>query len=269
MCLGQCMGDGVDAVAHLAAEALIDESIRDPGKFFRANLVGGLSLLDAMVGHGVKRLVFSSTAAVYGDREVMPITEDSEREPVNAYGESKLAFERALDWYHRAHALRYVTFRYFNVCGATERNGELHDPETHLIPTLLEVATGKREFVSLFGSDYDTPDGSCIRDYIHVSDVARAHVLALEKVDGLQACILNIGNESGYSNLQVIETARRVTGHEIPVVAAPRRPGDPARLVASDRKAREALDWEPRYPELETMVGSAWDWASRRDTALN
>jgi UDP-glucose 4-epimerase len=252
--------EGVDAVAHLAAEALVDESMRNPGKYFRANFAGGLNLLDAMVTRGIRRLVFSSTAAVYGDREEMPIHEDAPCDPVNAYGESKLGFEKALNWYNRAHDIRFATFRYFNVCGATDRNGELHEPETHLIPIVLQVAAGTRESMSIFGTDYDTPDGSCIRDYIHVSDIARAHVLALHQVDDLGGCTLNIGNDTGYSNLQVVETARRVTGRAIAAEPAPRRPGDPARLVASNNRTRQVLGWEPQHPDLEGMITSAWKW---------
>ena len=259
----ECMSDNVDAVVHLAAEALIGESMKDPGKFYRANLTGGLNLLDAMAECGVRRLVFSSTAAVYGDHDIMPITEDAPRTPVNAYGDSKLAFEQALEWYHRAHDIRYATFRYFNVCGATEAHGSLHDPETHLIPILLDVALGRRPPLQLYGTDYDTPDGTCIRDYIHVSDIAQAHLLALENVDRLGACIFNIGNEHGYSNLQVIEAVRRVTGRDIAFEPAERRLGDPAQLVASDRKAREVLGWRPQYPELDDMVATAWAWALR------
>ncbi|MBM4429425.1 MAG: UDP-glucose 4-epimerase GalE [Chloroflexi bacterium] len=250
----------VDAVVHLAAEALIDESMRDPGRFFRANVCGGLNLLEAMVKADVKRMVFSSTAAVYGEPETVPITEHAPCAPVNAYGESKLTFERMLEWYQKAYGLKYVSLRYFNACGATERYGEFHVPETHLIPILLEVALGQREAVQLYGTDYETPDGTCIRDYIHVVDIAQAHVLALAEIDRVEAKAYNMGNGAGYSNSKVIETVRRVTGREIRVIPAGRRPGDPARLVASSEHIRQELGWEPWYPELAVMVETAWAW---------
>jgi UDP-glucose 4-epimerase len=265
--LTQCMQDQpIDAVVHLAAEALIDESVRDPGRFYRVNMCGGLNLLDAMIATGVKRMVFSSTAAVYGEPEHIPIKEDARQSPVNSYGESKLAFERALAWYHRAHGLKYVTMRYFNACGATERYGEFHRPETHLIAILLDVAMGHREAIQLYGTDYHTPDGTCIRDYIHVSDIAQAHLLALENLDHLQSAIFNIGNGAGYSNLQVIDTVRQVTGRDIHVVSSEQRPGDPARLVASSERIQRELGWVPRYPELAAMVESAWQWRQRHPT---
>jgi len=253
----------VDAVVHLAAEALIDESMRDPGRFFRANVCGGLNLLEAMIATGVERIVFSSTAAVYGEPQCVPITEDAPCVPVNSYGESKLAFERMLDWYRRACGLKYVSLRYFNACGATERCGEFHVPETHLIPILLEAALGQREAVQLYGTDYDTPDGTCIRDYIHVVDIAWAHVLALTEIDRVGARTYNMGNGNGYSNLEVIETVRQITGREIMVIPTDRRPGDPARLVASCERIRHELGWEPRCPNLTTMVETAWAWRQR------
>ena len=252
-----------DAVVHLAAEALIDESIRDPGHFFRVNVTGGLNLLDAMAAAGVKRLVFSSTAAVYGEPEAIPIPEDAAHQPVNAYGESKLAFERALPWYRRAHGLCHVSLRYFNACGATERCGERHEPETHLIPILLDVALGVRASIQLFGTDYDTPDGTCIRDYVHVSDVAEAHVRCLGAIDGLGAESFNLGNGSGYSNREVIDAVARVTGRPITVVSAPRRPGDPARLVASAERIGRRLGWRPAITNLDAMIASAWRWHQR------
>jgi UDP-glucose 4-epimerase len=251
---------GVDAVIHLAAEALIKESVRDPGLFFRVNTVGGLNLLEAMLAAGVPRLIFSSTAAVYGEPEATPIPEDARCLPVNAYGESKLAFERMLPWYARAHDLRSTSLRYFNACGATDRYGEDHRPETHLIPILLEVALGQRDAIDLYGTDYDTPDGTCIRDYIHVDDIAHAHLLALDNVDAGGARAYNMGNGRGYSNREVIDAVREVTGREIRVNLAARRPGDPARLVASDERIRAELGWEPRYPELKAMIETAWAW---------
>jgi UDP-glucose 4-epimerase len=250
----------VDAVVHLAAEALIDEAVRGPGRFFRVNVSGGLNLLEAMVAADVRRLVFSSTAAVYGEPERVPIPEDAPCRPVNAYGASKLAFERLLPWYRRAHGVNYIALRYVNACGATERCGECHVPEAHLIPILFEVALGWREAIQLYGTDYDTPDGTCIRDYIHVADIAQAHLLALAKIDELGARTYNMGNGAGYSNRQVIETVRQVTGRAIPVLPADRRPGDPARLVAGAERIREELGWVPRYPDLATMVQTAWRW---------
>jgi UDP-glucose 4-epimerase len=249
-----------DAVVHLAAEALIDESIRNPGLFFRVNVTGGLNLLDAMVGAGVKRLIFSSTAAVYGEPESTPILEDAPHRPVNSYGESKLAFERILRWYYIAHRLRSVVLRYFNACGATDRCGEYHVPETHLIPILFEVALGQRQAINLYGTDYDTPDGTCVRDYVHVADIARAHLLALANVDSVESNAYNLGNSHGYTNQQVIEAVRKVTGRPIRVEPAPRRPGDPARLVASAQRIRDEFGWEPQYPDLTAMVETAWQW---------
>jgi UDP-glucose 4-epimerase len=253
-----------DAVVHLAAEALIDESVRDPGRFFRVNVTGGLNLLDAMAAAGVRRIIFSSTAAVYGEPESVPIREDARLHPVNAYGESKLAFERAMRWYETAHGLRHVSLRYFNACGATGRHGEHHVPETHLIPILLDVALGARETVHLFGTDYDTPDGTCVRDYVHVADIADAHLQCLAAIDRMPSTAFNLGNGSGYSNRQVIAAVERVTGRAVPVVPSPRRPGDPARLVASaDRIARE-LGWLPRTADLDAMIASAWAWHQTR-----
>ncbi len=253
----------VDAVVHLAAEALIDVSMRDPGLFYRCNVTGGLNLLEAMVAAGVKRIVFSSTAAVYGEPRGIPINESDPVKPVNSYGESKLAYERILEWYRLAHGLKYVSLRYFNACGATERHGEYHVPETHIIPILFEVALGKRKEFRLFGADYDTPDGTCIRDYIHIADIACAHVLALAQIDRIGARAYNMGNSLGYSNLKVIETVRDVTGCPIPVVSASRRPGDPARLVASSDQIRSELGWKPQRPSLTTMVETAWAWRQR------
>jgi UDP-glucose 4-epimerase len=250
----------VEAVLHLAAEALIDESVRNPGLFFRVNTVGGLNLLDAMAAAGVRRLIFSSTAAVYGEPDRIPIPEDAPHRPVNSYGESKLAFERMLQWYHRAHGIRSIVLRYFNACGATERVGEYHVPETHLIPILFEVALGQRDNVRLYGTDYPTDDGTCIRDYVHVADIAGAHLLALQSDMTAACCAYNLGNSRGYSNREVINTVRQVSGREIAVREAPRRPGDPARLVASADRIRQDLGWQPRYPDLLSMVESAWTW---------
>jgi UDP-glucose 4-epimerase len=253
-----------DAVVHLAAEALIDESVRDPGRFFRANVTGGLNLLDAMAAAGVRRIIFSSTAAVYGEPDAVPIPEDARLHPVNAYGESKLAFERAMRWYETAHGLRHVSLRYFNACGATARHGECHVPETHLIPILLDVALGARAAVHLFGTDYETPDGTCVRDYVHVADIADAHLRCLAAIDRMPSTAFNLGNGSGYSNRQVINAVERVTGRPVPVVASPRRPGDPAQLVASAGRIARELGWVPRTPALDAMIADAWAWHQQR-----
>lgn len=250
----------VDAVVHLAAEALIDESVRNPGRFYEANVCGGLNLLEAMKSARVPRIIFSSTAAVYGEPASLPILEEMPHKPVNSYGESKLAFERMLHWYRVAYGLNHISLRYFNACGATARCGEFHQPETHLIPIVFEVALGQRKAIQLFGTDYDTPDGTCLRDYIHVLDIARAHLLALEKVDTIGAAAFNMGNSEGYSNREVIDTVQSVTGRPIDVLPAPRRPGDPARLVASSARIRGELGWMPHYPALETMIDTAWQW---------
>ncbi len=250
----------VDAVVHLAAEALIDVSVRDPGLFFRVNVTGGLNLLDAMVAAGVRRIIFSSTAAVYGEPATIPIREDVPLQPVNAYGESKLAFERAMACYNRAHGLRHISLRYFNACGATARCGELHVPETHLIPILLDVASGTRDAVHLFGTDYDTPDGTCIRDYVHVRDIADAHVLCLDHIDAIEPTAFNLGNGTGYSNREVIAAVERITKSPVRVITAPRRPGDPSRLVASAERIGRAIGWKPGIPGLDAMIESAWAW---------
>lgn len=253
-------GKGISAVCHLAGEIKVDESFRDPGLHFRANLVGGIHLLDAMVAAGVSQIVFSSTAAVYGEPKEIPLTENSATEPVNPYGESKLQFERILNWYEKIHGLRNICLRYFNACGASEKYGEHRSKETHIIPILFEVALGQRERFSLFGTDYPTPDGTCVRDYIHVSDIAQAHLIALENLKSISSDIWNVGTARGYTNWEVIEAARRVTGHEIPVVEEPRRPGDSAILVASNEKIMNQFGWNPKFPDLESMVRSAWEW---------
>ncbi len=253
-----------DAVMHLAAESLVGKSVTDPAAFYEVNVVGGLNLLDAMRAAGVMRLIFSSTAAVYGEPATMPIREDAPLCPVNAYGASKLAFEQMLPWYARAYGLRHGSLRYFNACGATAARGEFHVPETHLIAILIEVALGLRDEIRIFGNDYDTPDGTCIRDYVHVADIADAHLLALEQIDTVDAVAFNLGNGAGFSNREVVEAARRVTGHPIPAAPAPRRPGDPATLVASADRARATLGWSPRYTTLESMIASAWAWRKNR-----
>ena len=246
-----------DAVMHFAAYALVPESMERPEWYFRNNVVGGLNLLEAMLSADVGRIVFSSTCATYGQPKQVPITESESQRPTNPYGESKLAFEKALGWAHEIHGLQTVFLRYFNAAGATEKFGEDHEPETHLIPIVLQVALGKRKQVSIFGDDYDTPDGTCLRDYIHIVDLAEAHRLALES--GLSGPF-NLGNGNGHSVKDVIETARRVTGRDIPAVLAPRRPGDPARLVAASEKALRELNWNPRFADLDRIVESAWRW---------
>jgi UDP-glucose 4-epimerase len=256
---------GIEAVAHLAAESYIDDSLRDPGVFFRVNLGGGLALVEAMARSGVGRLVFSSTAAVYGEPQRVPIEEDAPLLPCNSYGESKLAFERVLPWFAKTYGLRYASLRYFNACGATERCGELRAHETHLIPIALAAALGGRPRLDLFGTDYDTPDGTCIRDYVHVADIAQAHVLVLDALDRAEranhsAAVYNLGNGEGYSNRQVIDAVRRLTGRSFEVRPAARRPGDPARLVADSTRIRRELGWQPALPSLDQMVESALRW---------
>jgi UDP-glucose 4-epimerase len=252
-----------EAVVHMAANALVGESMADPLKYYRANLLAGLSLLGAMRDSGVGRIVFSSTAAVYGQPARQPIEESDPVDPVNPYGETKLAFERALKWLGVAHGLRYAVLRYFNAAGASERNGERHDPETHLIPLVLQAAAGARPDVTVFGSDYPTPDGTCVRDYIHILDLARAHVLALQALDRGEHCrgTFNLGcGGDGYSVRQVIDCAREVTGRPIRVVAGARRPGDPPVLVASSARAMSDLGWSPRFQDLRAIIESAWRW---------
>jgi UDP-glucose 4-epimerase len=252
-----------EAVMHFAAWIEAGESMQDPAKYFRNNSVNALNLLECMSAQGVKQFVFSSTAALYGDPERTPISEDDGLRPTNAYGESKLLVERMLEWFHRIHGLSYASLRYFNAAGATETLGEQHHPETHLIPMILQVAEGKRPHISIYGTDYPTPDGTCVRDYIHVSDLASAHVLALDALSSTthsQRLIYNLGNGRGFSVREVIETARRVTERTIQVSEDPRRPGDPAVLVASSEKIRRELGWIPNFPELETIIQSAWEW---------
>jgi UDP-glucose 4-epimerase len=252
--------ESLDAVIHLAASSAVGESVQNPQKYYDNNVVKGLALLDAVVGAGVRRFVFSSTAAVYGDPAQSPITEDFPNGPTNPYGETKLVLEKALGWYGRAYGLAHVSLRYFNAAGATPRNGEQHAPETHLIPLVLAAARGVLPAVTLFGDDYPTPDGTCVRDYIHVSDLARAHVLALERLGRLSAPAYNLGCGGGFSVLQVIETARRIAGRPIRVERGPRRGGDPAALVASSDRAREALSWRPARQDLAVMIEDAHRW---------
>ena len=260
----------VDAVMHLAADTSVEYSMADPGRFFQNNITCGLNLLECMVHYGVEKLVFSSSAAVYGEPEEIPITETAPLRPVNAYGESKLMFERILYWYGKAHGLRSVSLRYFNVAGASRRFGSDHSPETNLIPVVIQVAAGQAESVLVFGTDYDTGDGTCVRDYIHVLDIARAHVLALDYLErNAGSGIFNLGNGSGYSVMEVIETARRVTSSAIPVRTCPRRPGDPVVLVASSGLAEAELRWNSYYPQLEGIIGSAWQWQKEYPNGYN
>ena len=250
----------VEAVIHMAADSLVGESVQNPAKYYRNNVTAGLALLDAMRDGGVARLVFSSTAAVYGEPEKQPIEETDPTAPTNPYGETKLAFERALRWYERAHGIRYASLRYFNAAGATRLCGEWHDPESHLIPIILQAATGRRAHVEVYGDDYPTRDGTCVRDYIHVVDLARAHVLALGILDERSA-IYNLGcGGDGYTVNDVVGAAREVTGREIQVRVGARRPGDPAVLVASSSKIKRELGWEPEFQDLRKIVSSAWEW---------
>jgi UDP-glucose 4-epimerase len=249
-----------DAVLHLAAEAEVEGSLRDPALYFQVNLVESLTLLDAMRTHRVARLILSSTAATYGEPRSIPIDESHPREPVNAYGESKLMLERCLFWYRKAYGLKAVVFRYFNAAGATEARGEARPHETHLLPLVLDTAAGRRPPVKVFGQDYPTVDGTCVRDYVHVLDVARAHLLALDRVDDIELDFFNIGSETGFTVKQVIDTVAAVLGRPVPWEAAGRRPGDPAILLASTRRVRQQLGWEPRHSTLEAIVRSAWAW---------
>jgi UDP-glucose 4-epimerase len=253
-------GQGSEAVIHMAADSLVGESVTDPAKYYRNNVAAGLSLLDAMRECNVTRLVFSSTAAVYGEPEKQPIEETDALQPTNPYGETKLAFERALAWYEGAYRLRYASLRYFNAAGATERCGEVHSPETHLIPIVLQAAAGRRAHVEVYGEDYPTRDGTCVRDYIHVVDLARAHVAALS-ILGERSAVYNLGcGGEGYTVRQVIDAAREATGRDIPVRTAARRAGDPAVLVASSDKIRRELGWSPRFQDLRAIIESAWRW---------
>jgi UDP-glucose 4-epimerase len=246
-----------DAVMHFAAYALVPESMAAPELYFRNNVAGGINLAEAMLRAGVGRIVFSSTCATYGQPERVPITEDTPPRPANPYGESKLAFERILGWYEQLHGMQCVALRYFNACGASERFGEDHDPETHLIPLVLQVALGRRDRVRVCGADYATPDGTCLRDYVHVLDLAAAHILALSSAT---TGVFNLGTGRGYSVKEVVEAARRVTGHPLPAEVVLRRPGDPACLIAAADKARTVLKWQPRFTELEPIIESAWAW---------
>jgi UDP-glucose 4-epimerase len=246
-----------EAIIHFAAHALVGESMVNPAKYFRNNVAHGLHLLDAAVAQGIRKFVFSSTCATYGPPEGVAMREDLPQRPINPYGESKLMFERMLAWYRQIHGLEFVAFRYFNAAGASPRFGEHHRVETHLIPNVLRVALRQAPACPIYGTDYPTPDGTCIRDYIHVTDLAQAHILAL--ASGPEG-FFNLGNGDGYSVREVMHACEHVVGHAIPVVEQPRRPGDPPRLVAAAEKARQGLGWKPRFPKLEDIVRSAWAW---------
>jgi UDP-glucose 4-epimerase len=246
-----------DAVMHFAASALVGESMRDPSKYFRNNISNGLNLLDAMVATRVGRLVFSSTCAIFGRPERVPIDETAPARPINPYGESKLAFERILHWYDEIHGLKFVSLRYFNAAGASGNFGEDHRIETHLIPNVLSVALGQKPHVEVYGNDYETPDGTCIRDYIHIVDLARAHILAL---GAAKSEFYNLGTGGGFSVREVITTCRKITGRKIDIVEKPRRRGDPPRLIASSEKIKNELGWQPQFQSLDAIAESAWKW---------
>lgn len=253
----------VDSVLHFAADSLVGESVKKPLQYYDNNVGGATSLLKAMAAHDVKRIVFSSTAAVYGEPEQVPIQENDSTQPTNPYGETKLAIEKMLEWAEQAHGIQYTVLRYFNVAGADVKGriGEDHRPETHLIPIVLQVALGKREKIMIFGDDYPTADGTCIRDYIHVEDLVAAHLQAIHRLEkGAASATYNLGNGQGFSVKEIIEAVRKVTGHPVPAEVAPKRAGDPAQLVASSEKAQKELGWEPQYPDVETMIESAWKW---------
>lgn len=255
----------IDAVIHFAANSLVGESMTDPLKYYDNNVNGTKVLLQSMVAHNIKKIVFSSTAATYGEPDRVPILETDRTEPTNTYGETKLSMEKMFKWTDVAHGVKYVSLRYFNACGAHESGqiGEAHSPETHLIPLVLQVPLGKREAINIYGDDYPTEDGTCIRDYIHVTDLAQAHILAVEYLmKGNDSNVFNLGNGVGFSVKEVVEVARKVTGHAIPAVITERRAGDPARLIASSEKAREVLNWNPQHAELEEIISSAWKWHS-------
>ncbi len=253
----------IDGVIHFAANSLVGESMTNPLKYYDNNLCGTKVLLESMVAHGIDKIVFSSTAATYGEPERVPILETDKTEPTNCYGETKLSMEKMFKWVGKAHGLRFVSLRYFNACGAhvSGQIGEAHNPESHLIPLILQVPNGQRDFISIFGDDYDTKDGTCIRDYIHVTDLAQAHILAMNYLmAGGESNIFNLGNGVGFTVKEVIDAARKVTGHPIPAKITPRRAGDPAQLIASSEKAKTILGWHPEHADLEEIIATAWNW---------
>jgi len=250
----------IDMVFHFAAKALIPESVTNPGVFFDVNVGRAVTMLEVLRKHGVRKLVFSSTAAVYGTPSVVPIPEDHPKEPINSYGESKLVFERVLQWYAKAYGWSVVVFRYFNACGGALEWGERHEPETHIIPLLLQTASGRRSQFDIYGNDYPTPDGTCLRDYVHVIDIAEAHLLALKRIDQTGFHAYNIGAGESYSVKDVCRAAERITGRKINVRSAPRRSGDPAVLCASPRKLMDEFGWHPKHSELDCIIAGAWEW---------
>ena len=255
--------EDIDGVIHFAANSQVGESMVNPLKYYNNNLCGTEVLLESMVAHGINKIVFSSTAATYGEPERIPILETDRTVPTNCYGETKLSMEKMFKWTTNAHDLRFVSLRYFNACGAHPNGkiGEAHNPETHLIPLILQVPNGKREYISIFGNDYETKDGTCVRDYIHVNDLAQAHILAMEYLrKGNDSNIFNLGNSVGFTVKEVVETARKVTGHPIPAKEEPRRAGDPSTLIASSEKAKDILGWKPKFDDLETIITTAWNW---------
>jgi UDP-glucose 4-epimerase len=253
---------GIDGVMHFASYTLVGESMQNPLRYLRDNLVNAANLLEAATAAGVRRFILSSTANLFDEPEKMPIEADNKIVPGSPYGESKFFIERTLHWFNQIYGTKYACLRYFNACGNTPDHGEDHSPETHIIPLILKVALGQREHFTIFGTDYPTPDGTCVRDYVHIVDLAQAHILAMESLDRLGSRKYNLGNGSGFSVMQVLDTARTVTGHPIPHVVGPRRAGDPAVLVASSESIRRELGWSPRYPDIESIVQSAWDWHS-------
>ena len=260
--LVEALDEGFDCVMHFAAHCYVGESMINPEKYYATNVVAGLRLLTAMRRAGVRRIVFSSSAATYGEPEQIPITEEHPQNPISAYGQTKLDFEHALGFYAGAYGLGYASLRYFNAAGAAPDGaiGEDHDPETHLVPIVLQVALGQRKSVQIFGTDYPTRDGTCVRDYIHVCDLAQAHILAMERIEPGKGGWYNLGNGNGYTVREVLQVARQVTGRKIPAEVGPRRPGDPAELVASSDKITNELGWYPEYPDLETIIETAWRW---------
>ncbi|OGS44650.1 MAG: UDP-glucose 4-epimerase GalE [Elusimicrobia bacterium RIFOXYD2_FULL_34_15] len=253
----------IDAVVHFAADSLVGESVENPNKYFKSNLIGSLNLLDAMVKHEVKKIVFSSSAAVYGEPDRIPIQEDNKTFPTNPYGETKLMFENVIKWYDNAYGIKYVSLRYFNAAGAhiSGKIGEDHNPESHLIPIVLQAALGQRPYVQIFGTDYETKDGTCVRDYIHITDLAMAHILALKRLeDSGNSAIYNLGNGEGFSVREIIKVAEEVTGKKINTKDTPRRAGDPATLIATSEKIQKELKWAPKYHQIKTIIETAWNW---------
>ncbi len=253
----------IDAVMHMAAETVVEFSMTDPKRYFHNNIIGAIHLLDAMLEHDVKKIIFSSSAATYGEPIETPIQEDHPKKPVNSYGETKLMFEKVLEWYGRAYGIKHISMRYFNAAGASQKLGEDHRPETHLIPNILKAAMDANQPVSIFGTDYPTKDGSCVRDYVHVIDIAQAHILAMQKIDDLSGRSYNLGNGDGYTVLEVVDAAKRISDVQIQTVISSRRAGDPAVLLASAERACSELGWKPKFSDLDIIVRDAWNWMQR------